>query len=139
MSYIEPLRAFESISTLEGVEVGSKTYMLDFDKKKLTSKVIDGEEAVKQSIYIILSIERGKAPGFPADFGVELEGLFGMPRNFVKANLERVISEALRYDPRISYTDNYLIEDAGDHGGAVTFDVHLRDNTDFEMEVVLNV
>ena len=78
----------------------SKTYCIDFKAGKI-SGFIDGIEALKQAIYKIINTERFEYIIYSDNYGAELKNLFGKPKHFVYAELERCISEALLCDDRI--------------------------------------
>ena len=73
----------------------SLTYGVDFENNRMTGK-IDGADAMKQAVFLILSTERFDWKIFSKDYGIELKGLYGMPRSYVEAELPRLIREALR-------------------------------------------
>ncbi len=80
----------------------SKTYKIDYHSSNPKIKgMIDGTEAIRQSIWLILHTERYKYPIYSWDYGVELLGLFGQPISFVQSELQRRIAEALSMDDRI--------------------------------------
>lgn len=68
---------------------------------------VDSLEAMKQAIYIILSVERYKYPIHSWNFGVELLDLFGQPATYVLPEIKRRIQEALLQDSRILSVDNF--------------------------------
>lgn len=78
----------------------SLTYGVDFENNRMTGK-IDGADAMKQAVFLILSTERFDWKIFSKDYGIELKGLYGMPRSYVEAELPRLIREALRVDDRV--------------------------------------
>lgn len=78
----------------------SLSYKLKEDKKKI-EQYIDGIEAVKQSIYKILMTERYKYEIYDWNYGIELNNLLGSPKEYVYAELERRIQDALITDDRI--------------------------------------
>jgi hypothetical protein len=65
------------------------------------SGYIDDIDAVIQTIYLILSIERYEFIIYSWDYGVELVDLFGKPMPYVISELPRRIKEALIQDDRI--------------------------------------
>lgn len=70
---------------------------------------IDGLEAVKQAIRLILSTERFAYIIFSPDYGMEWLGLIGKDRAFVKADAPRRIEEALAEDDRITGISDFDI------------------------------
>ena len=80
---------------------GSLTYQIDFDKKRIVG-LIDGIEAVKQAAYLILKTERFDFPVFSWNYGFEGKKLIGKPFELVLLESERLITEALTEDDRIT-------------------------------------
>ena len=84
---------------------------------------IDGLEAVKQAVWLILNIERCRYVIYSWNYGVELEDLFGQPVSFVRPELERRIRQALTQDTRIRAVDGFSFERRG-KALLCTFTVH---------------
>lgn len=61
----------------------------------------DGLEAVKQSIFHILNVERYAYIIYNNNYGVELEQYIGADINYIEATIENTLKEALTYDLRI--------------------------------------
>lgn len=91
----------------------NKTYKIDF-KNKTISGYIDELEAVKQTIYSILSSERYEYLIYSFDYGVELQDLIGEDMLYVKADIHRRVEEALKQDDRVVSVDNPQITAEGD-------------------------
>jgi hypothetical protein len=110
----------------------SKTYKLNEDS---INGICDNLDAIKQAIYLILSIERYKYPIYSWDFGIELMDLYGQPMPFVVPELERRIKEALIQDDRITNVDNFNFE-VNKNKVYTTFLVHtIYGNLESEKEV----
>lgn len=108
----------------------SRTFSLD-------SGTIDGLEAVKQAIYLILNTERYKHLIYSWDYGVELDDLIGREKEYAYPELKRRITEALVQDDRILEVSDF---DFKNIGGKVT--VSFSVNTVFghlsiEKEVIV--
>lgn len=116
----------------------SKTFKLDHEKKRIVSEYIDGQEAIAQAIWINLGIEKNVWGIHTEEYGVEFAKLYGRDKDLAKAQLERIIKRALKWDERIYSTSNYDISDidrekinvdftvtssAGTFRTGVTFDV----------------
>lgn len=73
---------------------------------RLGEKTVAGKinqlEAVKQSIYHILSTERYSNPIYDDDYGVELEQYIGKDIGYITADIENTLREALCQDDRIT-------------------------------------
>lgn len=91
----------------------NKTYKIDF-KNKTISGYVDELEAVKQTIYSILSSERYEYLIYSFDYGVELQDLIGEDMLYVKADIHRRVEEALKQDDRVVSVDNPQITAEGD-------------------------
>lgn len=83
------------------VKYPSKTYKLNFEKNRIDGST-DDLDAIKQSIYLILSTERYQHIIYSWDYGVELLDLIGKPMPYVMSELPRRIKDALIQDDRIS-------------------------------------
>ena len=97
----------------ETLKNSDKTYYIDFHNK-IISGYSDGLEAIKQTIYGILSSERYEYLIYSFDYGVELQDLIGEDMIFVKADIHRRVEEALLQDDRILSVDNPEIKTEGD-------------------------
>ncbi len=87
-------------------EPTSRTFSLQIDNNRIKGYK-DGIEAVKQAIYLMLSVERYKYVIYSWNYGVEIEDLVGKPIYYVKVELERRIKEALMQDTRIKDVYNF--------------------------------
>jgi len=90
-------------------EQPSKTFKLNTDRKTIINYT-DELDAVKQAIYLILSIERYNHLIYSWNYGIELVDLFGQPIPFVLPELKRRITEALLQDERIQAVDAFSFE-----------------------------
>lgn len=93
----------------EVTEQTSKTYYLNIEKNTI-SNFCDGIEAMKQAIYCILNTERFEHLIYSWNYGIELKHLIGENTTFVIPELERVITEALLQDTRITEVNNFEFE-----------------------------
>ena len=119
---------------IEIVERASNTFYLDTDRN-IVFGFTDGREAVKQAIYLILSIERYQYVILPWSYGVEFTDLFGMPISWVIPEAQRRIEEALLQDTRIKAVDNFDF-DVGKRVLLVRFTAHtVFGDIDFDREV----
>ena len=73
----------------------------------------DGQEAVKQAIYIILTTERYKYEIHSWNFGVELNDLIGQPIPYVYPEIERRVIDALTIDDRIESVNKFEFSHTG--------------------------
>lgn len=88
-----------------------KTFKIDWECNRLLSQTIEGEEALEQTVQIITAIEYQDWAIMPDWFGIEMKHMYGMPRPFVRANLERIIKEALAPEMRIKRIHDFWMED----------------------------
>lgn len=95
-----PLNDKDILQINESTET-SNTFFIDFEKGRI-SGFIDEKEAVKQAIMLILNTERYKFLIYSWNYGAELEALIGTHPDIVEDEAERLISEALLQDDRIT-------------------------------------
>lgn len=115
----------------EYVLAPSRTYSLNAEEGKFNIGYIDGIEAVKQAIYLVLLTERYDYIIYD-EYGVEIKYLFGREDSFVIPELERVITEAVLRDDRVTNVSNFKITKNKD-AMLCTFTVHSVFG-DFEAE-----
>lgn len=83
----------------------SKTYSIDFDKKRIIGKCSE-KEAMKQAILKALSTARYEYEIYDWNYGSEISTLLGKSISFCEESLEEYINDALLQDKRIiSITD----------------------------------
>lgn len=87
----------------------SRTYGFNMDTGRVRGYV-DGIEAVKQAIFLILSTERYQYPIYSFGYGVELADLLGQPIPYVLPEIKRRVTEALLMDDRITDVDGWEFE-----------------------------
>lgn len=92
----------------EEVVEPSKTFKLIHDKNRLVG-FTDEREALKQAIFLMLSIERFDHVIYSWNYGVEFRDLFGMPTSYVASEVKRRIRECLLQDDRINEVDSFVI------------------------------
>lgn len=94
------------------LEVPSKTFFIDFINNKVVGTV-DGIEAVKQAVFLILNTERYENMVYDWDYGFETQDLIGMPIGYIYPELKRRIEEALTQDDRIESVEAFDFEKSG--------------------------
>ncbi|WP_310602546.1 DUF2634 domain-containing protein [Anaerosporobacter sp.] len=94
-------------------EIPSKTFFIDFTNNKIVGSV-DGLEAVKQAVFLILNTERYENMVYSWDYGFEKQDLIGMPEGYAYPELKRRIAEALMQDARIVNVDSFTFEKESD-------------------------
>ena len=87
----------------------TKTYAIDFDKKRIMGKT-EGKEALKQAIYKILFTERYAYEIYDWNYGCELNSLLGKSGKQIEALAEKYIEDALLADERIEQITDFKTE-----------------------------
>lgn len=88
------------------VEVPARTY------KVINNRIVgrvDELEAMKQAIHKVLSTERFTYEIYSESYGHDLEDLIGQGMDLAKAEVERLVIEALEVDDRILSVANFNI------------------------------
>lgn len=114
----------------------SYTYQVDFANKRI-GNYVDGLEAVKQAVILILSTDRFQYFIYTTDYGMERIPFVGASQAVVRSELRRCVTEALLQDDRISDVREFQISFSGDEVLA-TFIV-VTEFGNFEQEVRVNV
>lgn len=70
----------------------------------------DGLEAVRQSVYHLLTTERYDYPIYSWDYGMETKDLIGKPSSYVISALELRVRDALSVDDRIKEVRDFTAE-----------------------------
>lgn len=109
------------INTIEIRVEPSDTWALLIDKNAVGAK-IDGIKAVAQSVYLILNTERYRHEIYSWDYGIELNDLYGQPRDYVYPEVKRRVTDALMVDDRITGVSNFQFSKVKD-AVQVTFTV----------------
>lgn len=131
-----PQFEYEPEQDFEIIEEPSLTHKLNHEKQIISGNV-DGLEAVKQAIYLILNVERYRHVIYSWNYGIELQDLFGKPKPFVYPELKRRITEALTQDDRITAVDGFTFT-SNKNTVTVQFTVHTIFG-DVEAERTVNI
>ena len=86
----------------------SKNYKLLHDKNRCVG-FIDDLEAMKQAIFLMLSVERYDHIIYTWNAGFESKDLFGKPTAYVASEVPRRIQECLLQDDRINKVDSFVV------------------------------
>lgn len=100
-------------AALEDMESPSRTYRMDWDKQRITGQT-DGLEAVKQAVAKILRTLRYEHLIYSSDYGTEWNLVLGQDRLLVRAEIKRIVGEALLQDDRITALEDMLVTFSGD-------------------------
>lgn len=79
------------------------------------SGMCDGYTAVKQTVEVILNVERFKWQIYSPYFGMQWEGLIGQSPGFVASELQRRMVDAFSVDSRITGISNFSYTVEGDN------------------------
>lgn len=96
-----------------GTAQPSKTWKIDFDKKKITG-TIDDLEALRQAVFLCLSTERYEHAIYSRNYGVETKNLPGQSYDLARKALEEAVRDALGQDERIISAGNFSFARSGD-------------------------
>ena len=96
------------IVDFEEVIEPSKNYKLIHDTHRCVG-FVDELEAMKQAIFLMLSIERYDHIIYSFNAGVEFRDLFGKPTPYVASEVKRRIRECLLQDDRIDEVDSFVV------------------------------
>lgn len=100
-----------------GGTLPSRSFRLREETGRVAGSV-DGIDAVRQSVRLILSVERYHWLIHSWQYGVELSDLFGKPLSYALPEIERRIREALLQDDRVSDVRDFTFTKG--RGGVVT-------------------
>ena len=75
---------------------------------------VDKLEALKQSIYKRLATEQFEYPIYSFRYGIAWKQLIGEEKAYVRAEMKRMVEEALLQDDRIREVDGFQFEFSGD-------------------------
>ena len=127
---------FNDLETLEFEVIYDVNYKLNTKSKNING-YIEGLETMKQVIYKILNTERYEYQIYSWNYGIELKDLLGEPLDYVCAELQRRIIEALIQDDRIISVDNFSFESYKKNVLETRFTVHTIFG-DIDDEMVVN-
>ena len=99
-----PIR--NNIDNINIIVMPSKTYKVNFEKNKVKG-VFDEINSLIQAIYKILITKRYKYEIYDWNYGMEIDDLIGMPKEYVKVEIEKRIVDALSIDDRIEEVYNF--------------------------------
>ena len=96
----------ELIHDFEIEELPTNTFFVDFDVG-IVHGFVDGLEAMRQAIRLILSTERFQHEIYSWDYGSELSGLVGQSPPLLYINIQNAITNALLADDRVLSVDEF--------------------------------
>lgn len=102
------------------IEIPSKTY------KVVNGRVVgytDNLEAMRQAIEKMLSTERFAYQIYSEEYGSEVYDLIGEQMDLAKAEIERLVTEAIEDDERVLEIDNFMIVEEKEESLTISFEV----------------
>ena len=86
----------------------TRTYALRFDGYPCSGGKLDGLEAMKQAIFLILQTERFQYAIYSWNYGIELDALLGQSMTpYLQAKVAKAIEDALLADDRVLSVENF--------------------------------
>ena len=111
----------------------TRTYALRFDGCPSFGGKLDGLEAMKQAIFLILQTERFRYAIYSWNYGVEMQNLLGESMSpYLQARIQKAIEDALMADDRVLAVENFTFSKER-HALRVTFRVETTEG-DIESE-----
>lgn len=98
----------------------SRTYAVNWQTGRV-SGFVDTTDALKQAIYKILQTERFAYLIYSWNYGFEANRLIGQSAAFLRSEIQRLVTEALLADDRITAVENFKISITGKRQAAVEF------------------
>ena len=112
-----------------------RTYAVNWQTGRVAG-FVDGIDALKQAIYKILQTERFAHIIYSWNYGFEANRIIGQSAAYLKSEIQRLITEALLADDRITAVENFKINITGKRRAAVEFTVaSVFGETNIETEV----
>lgn len=84
----------------------SYTHFFDIENDRVRG-MTDDIESMKQAVYLLLLIARGKYPIYSWNYAADLYDLIGKPIHYAMSEVKRIITEALLRDDRIIGTSDF--------------------------------
>ena len=104
-----PESALLDVGQIDLLPQTSRTYELDLQSGRILSTV-DGLAAATQMVYKTLYTERYAWLIYNWDYGMELEPYIGRSKDFVMADIQLAITEALQVDDRFLSVQDFKME-----------------------------
>ncbi|MFI3230479.1 MAG: DUF2634 domain-containing protein [bacterium] len=113
------------ISEINIVTHPSKTYKVNFSKSFIKG-YCDDLQSLAQSIYKIFMTPRYIYPIYDWNYGIEIDDLIGMPKPYIKSQLERRIKDALSTDDRINLVYDFEFTDLDENPSALLVSFYIN-------------
>ncbi|TKJ93314.1 DUF2634 domain-containing protein [Paenibacillus sp. CFBP13512] len=109
----------------ETVTMPSLTYQVGWERGVITG-MIDGLDSIRQAVLKILNTERYQYLIYSEDYGTEWQQILGQDHLFVRAEIQRMITEALLQDDRIEQIVDFQTYWTSGEDIRVSFTVQTR-------------
>lgn len=109
----------------EAVTMPGLTYQVDWERGVITG-MIDGLDSIRQAVLKILNTERYQYLIYSEDYGTEWQQILGQDHLFVRAEIQRMITEALLQDDRIEQIMDFQTYWTSGEDIRVSFTVQTR-------------
>lgn len=119
------------------IKLPSKTFKVNF-QKSVVKGYLDEVSSLVQAIYKILLTRRYAFSIYDWNYGIEIDDLLGMPKAYVKAEIERRITDALSTDDRIEEVYDFTFLDIANDKFSLEVQFFVKSifgNFDFILEV----
>lgn len=127
-----------NLTTLQTRVSPSKTFRINQESNRVIG-MVDGQEAIAQSIWLLLSTERYSKVTHTGQYGVEFERYIGKPLDYVIQDLERAIKEALSVDNRIRGIQDFIVTASTDGVVTASFTVNtIEGSINYSTEVIIS-
>lgn len=112
----------QNVEVVSPAQQTSRTYKIDFETGRIGGYV-DGIEAMKQAITLILLTERFQYLIYPWNYGTEMRAAYGKSWPVFQSEIRRVLREALLADERITAVSDIQAEQTGKRSVLVSMTV----------------
>lgn len=109
----------------ETIAMPGLTYQVDWERGVITG-TIDGLDSIRQAVLKILNTERYQYLIYSEDYGTEWQQILGQDHLFVRAEIQRMITEALLQDDRIEQIVDFQTYWTSGEDIRVSFTVQTR-------------
>lgn len=119
------------------VQQPSLTWYINKESNRIQSTV-DGLDAVRQAVEIILNVERFRWQIYSPNSGMQWAGLIGQNPGYVASEVQRRIKDALSTDERVLGISNFQYTMNGESMTCFLTVNTVYGNTQTTVEVMLN-
>lgn len=119
------------------IQQPSLTWFINKDSNRIQGEV-DNLEAVRQSVEIILNVERFRWQIYSPNSGMQWDGLLGQNPGYVASEVQRRIKDALSVDERVLGISNFEYTMEGDSMTCSLTVNTVYGQTQTTVEVILN-